>query len=213
MTLAVSERMLRYDPDGEFDFHDDFGWLDITHGVTYANAARWHLVATAVDAPTTSGSCCGRCSSPTGPVATSGTPASATRAEVEPRSTTSPPTARSLQHESLLDGTTAFIVHAHAVKMSVAATEEAVRLGSRRPARRDRPFHGRAQARAFRRRDRHPFDRLPQRPRPTRLTLEVPAVSTHTVDVRLARLPSSRRPGCGRACAVASLSATTAAST
>ena len=36
---AVSERMLRYDADGEFDFADDFGWLDITHGITYANAA------------------------------------------------------------------------------------------------------------------------------------------------------------------------------
>ena len=39
---AVAERMLRYDPAGEFDFHDDFGWLDITHGLTYANATRWH---------------------------------------------------------------------------------------------------------------------------------------------------------------------------
>ena len=39
---CVAERMLRYDPAGEFDFHDDFGWLDITHGITYANAARWH---------------------------------------------------------------------------------------------------------------------------------------------------------------------------
>ncbi len=43
VVLAVSERMLRYDPAGEFDFHDDFGWLDITHGLTYANAARWHV--------------------------------------------------------------------------------------------------------------------------------------------------------------------------
>ena len=34
--------MLRYDTDGEFDFADDFGWLDITHGLTYAAAARWH---------------------------------------------------------------------------------------------------------------------------------------------------------------------------
>ena len=39
---AVSERMLRYDTDGEFDFADDFGWLGITHGLTYAHAARWH---------------------------------------------------------------------------------------------------------------------------------------------------------------------------
>ena len=42
IVAAVSERMLRYDPAGEFDFHDDFGWLDITHGLTYAHAARWH---------------------------------------------------------------------------------------------------------------------------------------------------------------------------
>ena len=42
VVAAVSERMLRYEPSGEFDFHDDFGWLDITHGITYANAVRWH---------------------------------------------------------------------------------------------------------------------------------------------------------------------------
>ena len=35
---AVSERMLRYDLAGDFDVADDFGWLDITHGVTYAHA-------------------------------------------------------------------------------------------------------------------------------------------------------------------------------
>ena len=44
-STAVSERMLRYDIAGERDFHDDFGWLDITHGLTYANAARWHVGA------------------------------------------------------------------------------------------------------------------------------------------------------------------------
>ena len=42
VTTAVSERLLRYDVAGERDFHDDFGWLDITHGMTYANAVRWH---------------------------------------------------------------------------------------------------------------------------------------------------------------------------
>jgi hypothetical protein len=55
------------------------------------------------------------------------------RAEIEPRSTDLTEYGRLLQHEALLDGTTAFIVHAHAVKMSVAATEEAVRLGSTVP--------------------------------------------------------------------------------
>ena len=38
-----------------------------------------------------------------------------------------------LQRTSLLDGTTAFIVHAHAVKMSHAASIESVRMDSRRP--------------------------------------------------------------------------------
>ena len=41
VSLAVSERLLRYDPEIEFDTGSDFGWLDITHGLTYANAARW----------------------------------------------------------------------------------------------------------------------------------------------------------------------------
>ncbi len=132
VSSAVSERMLRYDPAGEFDFHDDFGWLDITHGLTYANAARWHLAHgepgadqvrlvlwTAFLANWT-----GRHEWHVGV---------ADRAEIEPRSSDLVEYGRSLQHESLLDGTTAFIVHAHAVKMSVAATEEAVRLGSSTP--------------------------------------------------------------------------------
>ena len=55
------------------------------------------------------------------------------RAEVEPRSADLRAYGRSLQHEALLDGTTAFIVHAHAVKMSVAAIDEALRLGSTLP--------------------------------------------------------------------------------
>lgn len=41
VTLAVSERLLRYDLGIDFDHDKDFGWLDITHGLTYANAARW----------------------------------------------------------------------------------------------------------------------------------------------------------------------------
>jgi hypothetical protein len=123
--------MLRYDPDGERDFHDDFGWLDITHGITYANAARWHhrhhpsadtvrlALFTVFLAHYT-----GRHEWHTavGPTA-----------EVEPRSTDLRTYGEALQRESLLDGTTAFIVHAHAVKTSRAATEEALRIGSSRP--------------------------------------------------------------------------------
>lgn len=132
VSLAVAERMLRYDPAGEADFHDDFGWLDITHGLTYANAVRWHvrgriptvdhvrLVLWTVFLANWTGrhewhAGVGR------------------RAEVEPRSTDLAEYGRLLQHESLLDGTSAFIVHAHAVKTSVAATEEALRLGSSVP--------------------------------------------------------------------------------
>ena len=40
---VVAERMLRYDVATEHDLDDDFGWLDITHGITYANAVRSHL--------------------------------------------------------------------------------------------------------------------------------------------------------------------------
>ncbi len=42
-------------------------------------------------------------------------------------------TAEELQGRSLLDETSTFIVHAHAVKTSVAATEEALRSGSPLP--------------------------------------------------------------------------------
>lgn len=41
VVLAASERLLRYDPSVDFDPSDDFGWLDITHSLTYADAARW----------------------------------------------------------------------------------------------------------------------------------------------------------------------------
>jgi hypothetical protein len=132
VSTAVSERMLRYDTAGEFDFHDDFGWLDITHGLTYANAARWHLADRSVTPDLVRlvlwtvflANWTGRHEwhSTVGE-----------RAEIEPRSDDLVEYGRSLQHEALLDGTTAVIVHAHAVKMSVAATEEAVRLQSTAP--------------------------------------------------------------------------------
>ena len=132
VTMAVSERMLRYDPDGERDFHDDFGWLDVTHGLTYANAVRWHLRDAAVTPDHVRlvlwtvflANWTGRHEWHT---------AVGERAVVEPRSSDLLAYGRSLQHEALLDGTTAFIVHAHAVKTSVAATAEAARLGSSVP--------------------------------------------------------------------------------
>ena len=131
---AVSERMLRYDVAGEFEFADDFGWLDITHGLTYANAARWHhrqavergdglspdvlrlVLFTAFLAQWT-----GRHEWHTGV---------RERDEIEPLGPTIETYSAALQQQSLLDGTTAFIVHAHAVKMSRAAALEAGRSGS-----------------------------------------------------------------------------------
>jgi nitrite reductase/ring-hydroxylating ferredoxin subunit len=41
VALAASHRLLRHDLDVEFDHSEPFGWLDITHALTYANAARW----------------------------------------------------------------------------------------------------------------------------------------------------------------------------
>jgi hypothetical protein len=128
--------MLRYDVRGEQDFHDDFGWLDITHGMTYANAARWHLNRVGVT-PELIGLVAyvawlaqwtGRHEWHT---AVGDRHAPAWPEGVEEGDLTG--YGRALQRESLLDGTTAAIVHAHAVKMSVAGTEEAQRLGRREP--------------------------------------------------------------------------------
>ena len=125
--------MLRYDVAGETDFHDDFGWLDITHGLTYANAARWHAdgrrdpdvlrlaLWTVFQAHWT-----GRHEwhSRVGEPASVDTGAAehGVRAAGE-----------ALQRRALLDGTSAFIVHAHAVKTTTAATAEAVRAGNDLP--------------------------------------------------------------------------------
>ncbi|HUV17873.1 MAG TPA: Rieske (2Fe-2S) protein [Ilumatobacteraceae bacterium] len=131
---AVSERMLRYDAAGEFDFADDFGWLDITHGLTYANAVRWHH-ANAVDE--------GGVASPdllrlvlftTFLAQWTGRHEWHTRVGerdvVEPLAPDLAAYGAELQRQSLLDGTTAFIVHAHAVKTSRAAALESARSGS-----------------------------------------------------------------------------------
>ena len=140
---AVAERMLRYDPAGEFDFHDDFGWLDITHGLTYANAARWHAgtprPATSIAADTVRlalwcvflAHWTGRHEWHTGV----GEPVSRRPRHDRPRRRRR----RRCSARALDDTTTAFIVHAHAVKTSRAATEEAVRAGLVRGRSRRRP--------------------------------------------------------------------------
>ncbi|MDX2380474.1 MAG: Rieske 2Fe-2S domain-containing protein [Acidimicrobiia bacterium] len=137
VVAATSERMLRYDVAGERNFHDDFGWLDITHGLTYAHAARWHhrraiesgagtraehvrlALFTAFQAQWT-----GRHEWHT---------RVGERADVVPLSTDLLEYGNALQRDSMLDGTTAFIVHAHAVKTSRAASLEALRAQSSLP--------------------------------------------------------------------------------
>jgi hypothetical protein len=134
---VVSDRMLRYDTDGEFDFADDFGWLDITHGLTYAAAARWHHDRTVEERGGTTpdlvqlamytaflAQWTGRHEWHAGV---------GDEHEVEPLGPDLVTYGNELQRTSLLDGTTAFIVHAHAVKTSRAASTEAVRTGSSRP--------------------------------------------------------------------------------
>jgi nitrite reductase/ring-hydroxylating ferredoxin subunit len=131
VTEAVSMRMLRYDTAGEFEFHDDFGWLDITHGLTYANAARWHHAH--MPGPDTVrlalfsvflAHWTGRHEWHTSIAPT---------VSVDLHTTDIATAGLALQHEALGDRTSQFIVFAHAVKMSRAATQEAALVGSLLP--------------------------------------------------------------------------------
>jgi nitrite reductase/ring-hydroxylating ferredoxin subunit len=134
---AVSERMLRYDVAGEFEFADDFGWLDITHGLTCANAVRWHHRQAVDRGAGTSPDLLRLVMFTTFLAQWTGRHEWHTsvgeRDEVEPLGTTIESYAEELQRHSLLDGTTAFIMHAHAVKTSRAAAVEAQRSGSMLP--------------------------------------------------------------------------------
>ena len=134
---AVSERMLRYDVAGEFDFADDFGWLDITHGLTYANAVRWHHANAVAAGGMTSPDLLRLVLFTTFLAQWTGRHEWHTRVgerhEVEPFAPDLATYAAELQRQSLLDGTTAFIVHAHAVKTSRAAALESARSGSTLP--------------------------------------------------------------------------------
>ncbi|HUS43154.1 MAG TPA: Rieske 2Fe-2S domain-containing protein [Ilumatobacteraceae bacterium] len=131
---AVSERMLRYDVAGEFDFADDFGWLDITHGLTSANAVRWHHRLAVEHGSGTSPDLLRLVLFTAFLAQWTGRHEWHTRVgerhEVEPLGSTLGGYAAELQRQSMLDGTTAFIVHAHAVKTSRAAALEAERSGS-----------------------------------------------------------------------------------
>ncbi len=134
---AVSERMLRYDVAGEFDFADDFGWLDITHGLTYANAVRWHHHSAVERSDGFSPGLLRLVLFTTFLAQWTGRhewhTKVAERDEIEPLAPTVGAYGDALQRQSLLDGTSAFIVHAHAVKTSRAAAVEAARSGSTLP--------------------------------------------------------------------------------
>jgi nitrite reductase/ring-hydroxylating ferredoxin subunit len=128
---AVTQRMMRYDVTGERDLLDDFGWLDITHGITYAHAARWHhhhspgpdtvrlVMFTAFLAQWT-----GRHE-----WHTAVGPAHEGRSFDDSVSEA----ADALQREALLDNAASFIVYAHGVKTGRAAALEARRSGSTLP--------------------------------------------------------------------------------
>jgi nitrite reductase/ring-hydroxylating ferredoxin subunit len=133
---TVAERMMRYDLAGERDLLDDFGWLDITHGLTYAHAARWHhqqaVAASAVGPETVRlamftaflAQWTGRHEWHT-KVAEPADGRSFDGTVVE--------AAEGLQREALLDNASAFIVYAHGIKTSRAAAREATRTGSMVP--------------------------------------------------------------------------------
>src|SRR4029077_7724951 len=113
---TVGERMMRYDVAGERDLLDDFGWLDITHGLTYANAARWHNAHTAAAIDTV------RLAMFTAFLAQwTGRHEWHTRVAErdEGRSfgdATVTEAGEALQREALLDNASAFIVYAHGIK-------------------------------------------------------------------------------------------------
>jgi nitrite reductase/ring-hydroxylating ferredoxin subunit len=137
VVTAVSERMLRYVTDGEFDFEDDFGWLGISHGLTYAHAVRWHHQQS-VDAGTDTTPDLLRLVFFTAFLA-NWTGRHEWHTEVGERDSVELigpdllEAGEAMQREALTDRTTAFIVHAHAVKTSRAATLEALRLDSGLP--------------------------------------------------------------------------------
>jgi nitrite reductase/ring-hydroxylating ferredoxin subunit len=124
---SVSERMLRFRIEDDFNLSDDFGWLDLTHGITFTNAARWqwhHHPSTASlrQALFTLwlAHWTGRHEWHTsiGDGEEVAIPASIEDA------------AKILKHESLLDHSGSFIVSVHGVKTAEAAFREAKRTGN-----------------------------------------------------------------------------------
>jgi nitrite reductase/ring-hydroxylating ferredoxin subunit len=158
VVLGASERLLRYDPAVDFDLYEDFGWLDITHAITYAHAARWawHEWPSAETVRLALWTAfqlhySGRVEWARRRVAEHGEPRTP---EIEGRTgdlvdaiadrrpddavaiahgLDVEDAAAQLERAALLDGAGSFIVAAHVIKTSHAAAVEAERLGSPLP--------------------------------------------------------------------------------
>jgi nitrite reductase/ring-hydroxylating ferredoxin subunit len=128
---VASERMLRYDLRGEDDLSDDFNWLDITHALTYASAARWAWNAEPGIATLRLALFTVFLAHYTGRHEWHTTIGA--RERVALPSPDLAESAASLAHDALLDPGSVFIVHAHAIKTAVAAGDEAIRTGDSTP--------------------------------------------------------------------------------
>ncbi|MEO0492752.1 MAG: Rieske 2Fe-2S domain-containing protein [Actinomycetota bacterium] len=145
---ATSRRLLRYDLDIEFDVDEPFGWLDITHGLTTARAARWawrrHPSAATVRQAMWAVWLChdtGRAEREHGVasepeiVPAAGDIAALIRRGREPEALAAIAAAggaagEDLVDASLADGAGSFIVTAHLIKLTRAAIEEHEQSGS-----------------------------------------------------------------------------------
>ena len=131
VVVAVSERMLRYDTAGDCDLSDDFGWLDITHGLTYANATRWH--AAQQPGPDTLRLALFACFLAHYTGRHEWHTAVGPHHDVDRPSSEAASYGQAAVRASMLDTSGAFIVQAHAIKTSRAAWEESERIGSVAP--------------------------------------------------------------------------------
>jgi len=152
VSLAAAHRLLRFDLAIERDRHEDFGWLDITHVLTYANAARWSwtndpgprsarlvLLTAFLAFDSGRGERRIRRVEPSLPAPRSGDIVAAVleyRPDDAVAAALAGPAARvadQLEQASLEDTAGSFIVMAHLVKTAVAAREEALATGSLLP--------------------------------------------------------------------------------
>lgn len=122
---VASHRLLRYDPSLEVTSNQtDFGWLDITHVLTYVSAARWAW-------ETTPGPESARLALFTAFLASYA--GRKGYIETQDADTAEAPPAEHLCQAAMEDRAGSFIVAAHLVKTSCAAVSEAAATGSALP--------------------------------------------------------------------------------